>query len=427
MNWLFPSDTPAIARRDRALGVLLALLIVALVARAALKQDGVLVRNQAFGARVLAGQDPYFDVERGRRMHAPYPPSFTLVAVPLACLPTTAARVAWATLQGAALVAAFLLLRSLAREHAGELAVHAPVWFALALLLVSRFLLRDASGGGGNLIYATLALASLCAAERGRSATAGWLFATTWVLKPNLAPLALFFVATRRVRVLAWTLFAALVLWAVPAPFFGPSAWWNVSRRWASDVLAYSTLDDLHDDAAVPDGMPRNDSSMNQALRAALDRLLRPSDSARIDDVHVATLEPETVAWIARAASCALLAAGWVVGSFARGARARWWAALGFLPVCLLVAPIAWKAHHVALLPLAFALVACAHRTGSRALQLGLVVYWLACDLASEELLGKAAKNLLQAVSVITWFDVLLVVAAWTLALRDRPRVAARE
>lgn len=420
MSWLFPSDPQRRQRRDRWLVVLLGLLLVALVARAARKHDGVLVRNQEFGERVLAGEDPYFDPARGHRVHGPYPPSYALVTVPLALLPTPLARVAWALAQGAALVLAFRWLTALARRHAPHSAEHAPVWCALALLLVSRFLLRDTSGGGGNVIYATAVLGALVAAERGRAVAAGWLFALPLVLKPNLAPLALFFVATKRWRVLGVTAFAALVLWALPAPFFGLREWWNTSARWASDVYAFSTLDDLHADERVPDGLPKNDSSMNQSLRAALDRLLRPSASERIDDVHVAEVEPATIAWLARGLGAGLLAALTFAAWRARSDRARWWAALGFLPACLLVAPIAWKAHHVALLPLCFGLVGAAFVTRRLAWWLGLASYWLLANVASEEVLGKAAKNWLQAVSLVTWFDLALVVVAIVLAVRDR-------
>lgn len=240
------------------------------------------------------------------------------------------------------------------------------------------------------------------------------------MLKPNLAPLALFLVATRRWGTLVATGLAAVALWALPLPFYGAREWWELSARWARDAYAFSTLEDLHDAAAVPDGMPKNDSSMNQSLRAALDRLLRPSSSERIDDVHVAALDAGTVAWLARLVGLALLAAATVAAWRARDARARWWAALAFLPVCLLVSPITWKAHHAALLPLFFALVAAAHASRSRALAFGLVLYWLAANVASEEVLGKAAKNWLQAVSLVTWLDVALVALAVWLASSDR-------
>lgn len=424
MSWLFPTDPERQRRRDRWLVILLGLLIVVLAARAARKHDGVLLRNQEFGARVLAGEDPYFDPARGHRVHGPYPPSYALVTVPLALVPTPLARVGWALAQGAALIAAFRWLTALARRHAPRSAEHAPVWCALALLLVSRFLLRDTSGGGGNVIYATLVLGALIAAESGRAARSGWLFALPLVLKPNLAPLALFFVATRRWRVLAATTLAALALWALPAPFYGLREWWSTSARWASDVYAFSTLDDLHADERVPDGLPKNDSSMNQSLRAALDRLLRPSASERIDDVHVAEVEPATIAWLARGVGVGLLASLTFAAWRARTARARWWAALGFLPACLLVAPIAWKAHHVALLPLCFGLVGAAHVARRPAWGVGLALYWLLANVASEEVLGKGAKNWLQAVSLITWFDVVLVAIAVVLALRDREPAA---
>lgn len=419
MGWLFPSDAALLVRRDRLLALVFAALAVVLIARAARKDDGVLVHNQEWGARFLERRDPYFDAERGQRMHGPYPPSYAWITAPLALLPTTVARIAWASAQIAALLVAFRVLRARTRVLWPELAPHAPVLFAGALLLVSRFLLRDMQGGGGNTIYATLALCALELAWRGREWVAGAVLAFALVLKPNLAPLCLFFACRARWRALAATLVAGAALFAAPGIYFGMSSYAELSARWAASVVEYTRTDDLRSAESVPAGMPVEDTSMNQSLRAALDRALRPSTSEQIDDVHVASLEPATIAALTRVALIALVLAAAVVAWRARGPESEFLAALAFFPLAHLASPISWKAHHTALLALFFALLAVAARAPRRKWLIALLAaYYVLCDLASEELLGKAAKNWLQAVSLVTWFDLALLVATLALALR---------
>jgi len=380
-----------VSLRDRILAILFAAFLVVLVARAARKEGGVLVTNQGFGARFLAGDDPYFDPALGRRIHSPYPPSLALVAAPLALLPTPAARVAWALAQACALVAAFVLLRRWARRWWPDVAPQAPLLFACALLLASRFVLRDAAGGGGNLVYMVLALAGLELAFSGRELAAGAPLALSLVLKPNLAPLLLFFAATRRWKAIASTVACAAVLFLLPALSFGFGRYLDLAERWVGDVWSYAQQDE---------STPASDTTMNQSLAAAAQRLLEPS-AARVAALALALA---LVAWAA------------VVAARARPGRPAAIAALAFLPLALLVSPITWKAHHAALLPLFFVLcaVAWAKRRWSP-LATFLAVYWIACDLASEEVVGRALRDRLQALSIVTWGDVALLAVALVL------------
>jgi len=116
----------------------------------------------------------------------------------------------------------------------------------------------------------------------------------------------------------------------------------------------------------------------------------------------------------------ALLVATCVVAARAAPGRGELLAALAFLPLCMLLSPITWKAHHAALLPLYCALVCAALAPRRRGLLVLLGAYFVVCGLASEELLGKQAKNLLQSLSIVTWFDVALLAAALRLAASAR-------
>jgi hypothetical protein len=413
VSTLLPSDEAARGRRDRVLLWIACLLAVVLVVRAASKQDGVLVRNQDFGARFLRGEDPYFDPVRGVRLHGPYPPSYALVTVPLSLLSTTPARVVWASMQIGALVAGFVLVRRWLRRAWPEIAPHSSVVYALALLLASRFALRDMAGGGGNLLYAISALWGLELALARRDIAAGFLLALPLVLKPNLAPLALVLPCLGRWRALAATLTWCVLLFFAPALVYGVDAYGALALRWSADVGSFANVTDMGDAAQVPSGFPVSDTTMNQSLREALDRAL--------GGAH------ELAAWCARCAAIALLAVGaWAVVR-ARSARAELLAALAFVPISLLISPISWKAHHAALLPLFALLVAVALDSRRRWLQNVLVVYYMSCVLLSEELVGKDWKNTLQAVSVVTWGAIALFVAAIVLSRSERESNDARQ
>lgn len=416
---LFPGDGVARRRRDRVLAALFLALLVFLVARAARKDGGVLVRNQEFGARFLAGQDPYFDPARGHRVHGPYPPSFALVAAPLALLPTPAARIAWGTAQAAALLLLFPLLARWARNGWPAAAPHASVLFAAALLLASRYLLRDFAGGGGNLLFAALALLGLDLAFAGRGFLAGLPLALSLVLKPNLAPVLLFLACRRRWSALASTIVLGAVLFLAPAASFGLRGYLDLAARWSRDVAAYARLEDLGRADLVPDGMPVPEKAMNQSLREAIYRFVRPPGDSGAPDVHVAETSPAVAAGLARGIGAVLAALACLVAVRARPGRGEALAALAFLPLALLLSPISWKAHHAALLPLFFALACEARARASRGLAVLLAATWVACGLLSEELVGESAKEVLQSLSVVTIFDVVLLLVALFLAGRS--------
>ena len=409
MRWLFPDDARAIERRDRILRWLFLASCALLVARAARKETGVLRLNQQFGARFLAGEDPYFDPARGARVHGPYPPTLVWVAAPLARLPTPAARVAWALVQVGALAALLAVTRRWTSAFSARLAPHFPVLFAAALLLSARYLLRDTAGGGANVVHAALAVLAIDLAARGREGLAGLAFAFSLATKPYLAPLALLFVARARWRTLAATAGFGLALFALPALHYGAGRWVDLTAGWARGVAGFLAADDPRIAAEVPAGLPVEDTTMNQSLAAALRRALPPESAA------LATA-------LARLLALAALATAFVAARRTRGPLAGAAAALAFLPACLLASPVAWKAHHVLLLPL-FHVLACAAFLSERRARwtAALAAYWLVCGLLSEEVVGRAGKVALERASVVAWGDLALRAAALAVALRREP------
>jgi hypothetical protein len=208
-----------------------------------------------------------------------------------------------------------------------------------------------------------------------------------------------------------------VLLFSLPALHVGAARYAGLAQRWAGDVARFAALEELHDPAAVPVGLPLCENAMNQSLREAVFRLLRPSTEEAVADTSLVEASPAVAAWTARLASLLLLLWACLVALRARSARAVWLAGCSFFALSLLLSPITWKAHCVALLPLFVALLAEAGERRRWPLLAGFfVAYYLVCDLANEELLGKDSKTLLQALSVVTWGNLALLAVALMLA-----------
>jgi hypothetical protein len=130
--------------------------------------------------------------------------------------------------------------------------------------------------------------------------------------------------------------------------------------------------------------------------------------------------------WVSRALSLLLVARAVFAAWRARTRRGELLAALAFFPLCLLLSPITWKAHHVTLLPLLCCLAAAAvERARWSSLATFLAVYWVACNLVSEDVCGSWMHDLFESLSVVAWFDVLLIAIATRQALRARGDTAS--
>ncbi|MGE3172259.1 MAG: glycosyltransferase 87 family protein [Planctomycetota bacterium] len=412
-------------------------LATLVVVRATTRPDhrGVLLDHLEFGRRLVVGEDVYGDWRSDpdapvRPLHAPYPPSFGLLTAPFAGVDAVfglrAARCAWALLQLGALVALLRALRALARDPPPHPTDREHRWLALlAIALLSRFLLRDTHGGGGNLINVALCTLAFAAAEQDRPARAGWLLGFSLATKPTqvlLLPLLLVFghrraAAHAAAAGLALALLSLLLLRGDPAPW----------QRWFEGSLALAAQTDAF--AAPALAFPEFEW-MNQSLRCATARWLGtvpPEFAARVELGMAPGLG--LPAWVAAAAARAITLGGlaWLlVAAFcarrrsgpalheravdgAAAARPRLFAAA--LVLSLLASPLSWKAHHVALLPLVYLLLLRTWRTRSRGLAALLAAFAVCCGFG-KAILGDAGDEWLNSVYVLPLFDVALLVAA---------------
>jgi hypothetical protein len=284
--------------------------------------------------------------------------------------------------------------------------------------------LRDTHGGGGNLINMALALLALRDSENGRERRAGVWLAISLVTKPNLVWLLPVFALFGRWRTLAAT--AAATAIALLATFalqrFDLAPWW----RWLQGSWALATQADPW---ATPAFAFPPFEWMNQALRFAVARWCGDVPPEFAQSVHWGVmpglgLHANAVAWIARAVSLVLLAAVLATAWRARQhALARLWTLAAALVLTLLLSPITWKAHHVALLPVLLLVLrdAVAGRRFARWLLVGwwLVVALPGRDLFGDEVFGDNLDEWLNSVYVVTIGDIVLIAYALVAAARS--------
>jgi hypothetical protein len=417
-------------------GVWLALAIV-LVARATSRREskGVILDHLEFGRRLWTGENVYGPWRSDPDapvlpLHAPYPPSFGLLTGPFALLDawcgTRVARCAWALLQIASLVGIALALR---RLLVGRSALAPPVspatWhllWLLTFLLAARFLLRDMHGGGGNLINLALCLAAFADAERQRPRRAALWLGFSLVTKPTQVWLLPLFLVFGRWRTIGGTALvaAACVFVTLVLQRFDLAPW----QRWLDGSWQLAVQPDAF---AVPALAFPDFEWMNQSLRCALARWLGavpPALAARVDwGVPPGLgLAPAAVGLITRCVSALLLGGVLWHGWRTRHApAARLWAFAAGLVLSVLLSPLSWKAHHVALVPVLLLLL---HRAlvERRRWIWWLLGGWVVCCQLGGDLVGDAADEWGNSIYIVTAWDTGLLALALVLA-----RSAARE
>ncbi len=399
---------------------------------------GVLLDHLEFGRRLLHGEDVYGPWQpspdaASKPLHAPYPPSFGLLTAPFALLDQwfglRAARLAWVLLQIGALVALFRALRAMPNAPAPPTPQQQRWVMLLALALLSRLILRDMHGGGGNLINVAMCTLAFAHAERDQPRRAGWWLGLSLATKPTQGLLVLLLLAQGRMRVVLHTLTALVVCVLASLMLlrldFGP---W---LRWLEGALAMAAQQDAF---ATPALQWPEFEWMNQSLRCALARWLTdvPSDlSARVawGVTPGLSLAPAAASALNKLALAAmmlwLLVAGWQSRSATSPASAVARRAAQFaaaLALSLLASPISWKAHHVALLP-AFVLMLDRIVTERARLLAGFVLAWFVCCGIGQQIVGDDGDEWLNSLYLVTFFDIAILVVV--LRMRPAPEAIA--
>ena len=404
-----------------------ALLSLALVIRTGIRDRGVITDHLEFGRRLLAGEFLYAPYAGEPALHPPYPPTFGLLTAPFSLMGERLARFAWGILQiGALWTLGILMWRWLQRTakqwHAPELRPRAPWLLAAAFFLTSRYWLRDTHGGGGNLINTALVLGSCELAWHGRRHLAGVILGASLATKPNLIwflPVLLLWGQYRTVAIATATGIGASLL-SLALLGFELDSW----RIWVEGTLAYSGMTDIYGPALHD--FPEFEW-MNQNLRSAVHRFVGtvpPEQSERMQGWFPGLgLAPATAATLAQLCAGVVLlgtlAVAWRERRGAPGGAPQLAVCGAVLVAALMVSPLSWKAHHVALLPVLFLLLlrggwrGAGGSPGSRGPWVVAIGFWLTTQVG-EALTGKAFKNATQGLYIVTAWDIGLWLCALT-------------
>jgi hypothetical protein len=391
--------------------------------RVILRPHGDFALHWNFGARLMAGAYLY----RGG-MHAPYPPFWAVASAPLTILPMPVMRAVLYPFGLVPLVALLLLLRGLTKRHF-RLEGSRGFWAtALALVLSSRFLIRELPDNGTNLTLVALAWGAVFLWVRGRDGLGGACLGLAIALKCTPALFLAYFAWKRQWRIVVSTVAAAGAFTLSPVLVMGP-------QRYAEHMAAWMARCWRGVGEANPMmGVLGDEEVKNVSLRPGLARFLMrvpPSHKGYIAHpwhVDFLDLPPPVAGTIIKAALLGLLIGmAWALRHpiKRRDQESVLWECAIVSVLLLLFSPITWRQHCVGVIP-AFYLIA--HAAMAR----GGLPRWMIRTLAAYVVLvlvldrgvvGRELTLLLDSYSVTTWS----LLALLAVALGGRAHAACEE
>lgn len=310
------------------------------------RPDGDFYLHWVFGLRFRLGAFLY-----AAGMHRPYPPFWALACTPLTLLPMPLMR---ALLYPLGLVPLAALIVMLHRRTRPFMPLPWPRLFwatTLGLALASRFLIRELPECGANLMIFALAWGGFHCWSRRRDVLGGASLGLAIALKCTPALFVLYFAWKRQWRIVAASTIAALVFTLSPMLWMGPHAFLNHARFWLGTVYQGAT------EPHPLRGVLGDEEPYNLSLRPALGRYLvhlPPNHVGYPWRLDVLDLDPVLAGRIIRVVMLALLGVVAVVISPRVGRRdglVAAWEAAAVAILMLLLSPITWRQHCVAVLP----------------------------------------------------------------------------
>jgi alpha-1,2-mannosyltransferase len=370
---------------------------------------GDFARHWRFGDRFLHGAFLY---EGG--LHSPYPPFWAMASSALTVGPYPLVR---AVLYPFGLVPLAILLTVLHRCTARRLPlVGEPRFWAttLALVLASRFLIRELPECGTNLAIVALAWVGLWLWMRRREGAGALALGLSIALKCTPALFLAYLSWKRQWRMVALTVVAALAFTVAPTLRMGPRSYADHCGAWLGRICRGVTEPNpLY-------GVLNDEKLGNISLRPALGRLLTaaaPGHASHLDHplrLPSLGLDPVSAGVIARALTIGLLV------SFAAAIGRRIdrddeltiaWECAAVSLLMLLVSPITWRQHCVAALPATYLIARTFIATGPPRLWMRhlLALYVVLVLILDRGLIGKELTEVLDGYGATTWALVGLV------------------
>ena len=403
--------------------VLLAVVFVVQWVRAGLRlEDGDFYLHWQFARRFLAHGLLYAD-----GLHIPYPPFWAMAWSPVALLPLAAAKLSCYPMSAAALGLLLYLLNRLTQPH-WPLSNRTLFWTTAAVLLIlARFLVRELPECGPNLFLLTLCWLAIFLWTQRRDLLAGGCLGLAIALKCTPGLLLAYFAWKRQWKLAASAATAALACALAPTLWQGPADYAQHAQIWLTHLRLGAGQADPSQGVLGPETL------QNLSLRPAIARgLMRlpAGHVARLDHpwyLDFLDLSPAVAGWIAKLMLVGLLAAvAWIV----RGPVLRrddpivLWecAAVGVL--ALLLSPITWYQHCVALVPPFYLLARSAAARGRMSGGVAAVaaMFVIVHVVLSRGLIGRDLTLLMASYHLTTW----TLVAALLATLGGRAGSAGR-
>lgn len=420
-DWLIANER---SLRVLAVVVLAVIFIVQWVRAGLLLRDGDFYLHWQFGGRFLRRELLYAD-----GLHIPYPPFWAMFWSPIGALPLAVAKLVCYPISAVALGWLLWLMNRLTRRRL-PLAGPALFWTTVAVLAVlSRFIVRELPECGPNLLLLALSWTAIWLWRERCDSAAGGCLGLAVAMKCTPALLVAYFAWKRQWRLTFAATATAVALTLAPVLWQGPADYARHVEIWFTNLRLGTAQRDPSTGVLGPETL------QNLSLRPAVARWLMclpAGHPSRLDHplyVDFLSLSPAAADGCVKLSLFGLLSAvAWMVRGPARRREddALLWqcAAVGVL--ALLLSPITWYQHCVALVP-PFYLVArtWAVRGRPAAWMLSMLTAFAIVHLVlSRGLIGRDATLLLASFHLTTW--TLCGVLAITLGGRARAAAVER-
>jgi hypothetical protein len=415
--------------RRRAVAVLLGVYAVAAFAsrwvRIIQEPFGDFTLHWLFGQRFL---DRTFLYENG--MHIPYPPFWGMASSLLNVGPMATVRAILYPFGLVPLAVLLVVLQRLTRRALPLEGRRAELWtVAIGLLLASRFVIRELPECGANLMIVALTWVGIYLWMRRREGWGGLSLGAAIALKCTPAIFLAYFAWKRQWKMLATSTVAAGLLTLAPALWMGPVSYvWHI-EHWVRN--AQRGIAEPH----PVRGVLGDDTVYNLSMRPGLGRLLvdlPPDHEGAFRHplrVQPASLPPVVASWMVKAIMGALvLGLFWGFGTRARTGAPREdiavaWECAAVSVLGLLLSPITWRQHCVALVPAMYliARTCFAERAIPRGIRTPMAFYVVFTLVLDRGVIGKDLTLLLDSYSISMWCFLAVLLAV----MRERGRCLA--
>jgi hypothetical protein len=350
-----------------------------------------------------------------------YPPFFGLLFAPLVPLPVWLGASIWFLLSlGLATAATWLGVRTV-EERPGVTEGRPALFYVLPFVLASGIIGSNLETAQVNIFMLFFICLALYAFKRGADLSAGLSLGLVTALKLTPGLFIVYFLYKRAWRVVAGGVLGLAACWiGLSLPVLGPDHWAATMTGWWGDLIPYLRK------GLLAEGIP-GFRHTNQSFSAVFHRLFTetPAGAGRSDFyLNVASLSYAAAGVVVRVVSAAILIGLVWLCRTPTGDRGRLGLSLEYSLVfiaTLIISPVSWINHYVALLfPFAAGVYYVATRPADRP---GRRVMFWALALAFV-LVSSSASRLMQAFSLPFLGAAILFVAMAYALIGERSAVA---